>query len=320
MESLLDGLVVREQSGFYWVEVPDDKTYRCRLRGKLMEDAQSSDIAAIGDQVRIQVTQAEDQDDVGTIVEVKERHSALSRAVRTTGNRGAGAPEREQVIIANATQALFVFAAAHPHPNLKMLDRFLVTGEASGIEDLYIVINKIDLVPREIIEHRLKPYIDTGYPILFTSAKQKIGIEDILNVLRGKLSVFTGPSGVGKTSLLNVIQPDLGRQVKEVSQARKEGMHTTRDSALVRLESGGYLADTPGIRQLSIWDVEPDELDAYWPEIAPLVPACKFRNCSHRNEPGCAVREAAENGTISKIRYNHFVEMREELEEAFAVY
>lgn len=322
MQPLLSGMIVREQSGFFWVEVPeeDHKIYQTRLRGKLMEDAQSADIAAIGDRVQIQVSQNEDLDNIGTIIEVEPRRNVLSRAVRTTGNRGAGAPERQQVIVANADQALFVFAAAHPNPNLRMLDRFLIAGEASGIEQLTIVVNKTDLVPPEITEHRFSDYIAMGYNILCTSAKTGTGVDTLQAMLRGKLSVFTGPSGVGKTSLLNAIQPELGRAVKAVSQMRKEGVHTTRDSALVKLHPGSYIADTPGIRNLSIWDVEPAELDGYFRDIAPFVPDCKFSDCTHHDEPGCAVRRAVRDGKISKRRYKHYRVLREELEGSLAVY
>ncbi|MEO1442028.1 MAG: ribosome small subunit-dependent GTPase A, partial [Chloroflexota bacterium] len=225
-----------------------------------------------------------------------------------------------QVLMANADQALFVFAATHPNPNLRMLDRFLITGEASGIDDLYIVVNKIDLVPQDIIENRFADYNAMGYPVLMTSAKDSLGIEPLQEVLAGKISVFTGPSGVGKTSLLNTIQPDLGRTVKEVSQMRKEGVHTTRDSALIKMEQGGYIADTPGIRNLSIWDVQATELDGYFRDMAPYVPDCKFSNCSHRNEPGCAVMRAVMDGHISKRRYKHYLILREELDAALAVY
>ncbi|MEL6272279.1 MAG: ribosome small subunit-dependent GTPase A [Chloroflexota bacterium] len=322
MSNQLNGLVVREQSGFYWVEVPEEngKIYQTRLRGKLTEEAQSADIAAIGDRVSIQVSENEDLDNIGTIIHVEGRKNVLSRAVRTTGNRGAGAPERQQVLMANADQALFVFAATHPNPNLRMLDRFLITGEASGIDDLYIVVNKIDLVPQDIIENRFADYNAMGYPVLMTSAKDSLGIEPLQEVLAGKISVFTGPSGVGKTSLLNTIQPDLGRTVKEVSQMRKEGVHTTRDSALIKMEQGGYIADTPGIRNLSIWDVQATELDGYFRDMAPYVPDCKFSNCSHRNEPGCAVMRAVMDGHISKRRYKHYLILREELDAALAVY
>jgi ribosome biogenesis GTPase / thiamine phosphate phosphatase len=317
LTELLDGLVIKEQSGFFWVTVEDGTTYTCRLRGRLMEEAQSSDIAAIGDRVKISVL----EDGSGMVESVAERVSALSRAARTEGNRGAGQAEREHVIIANADQALFVFAAAQPSPSLKMLDRFLVAGEKSEIEKLVIVINKIDLLKdREQIETSFLPYAEMGYQVLYTSALQREGIEPLRDLLADKISVFTGPSGVGKTSLLNAVQPGLGRVVKEVSQRRKEGLHTTRDSELVKLDVGGYLADTPGMRSLTVWDVEPDELDAYFIDVAPYVSRCRFGDCTHHNEPKCAVRQAVDEGKISKARYQSYLQLRDELEEAFVVY
>ncbi len=320
LPTTLHGMIVREQSGFYWVEVPDqdNKIYQTRLRGKLMEQAQSSDIAAIGDRVTLQVSENEDLDNIGTITEVAPRQSVFSRAVRTSGLRGAGNREREQVLIANADQALFVFAATKPRPDLRILDRFLIVGEASHIENLYIVVNKIDLVPVEILNNHFKPYIDMGYQMLYTSAKNDIGVDQVRDLLHNKISVFTGPSGVGKTSLLNHIQPGLGRAVKQVSQSSGEGMHTTRDSALVKLEQGGYLADTPGIRNLNIWNMEPEELDGYMPDIAAHVPRCRFNNCTHHNEPGCAVRQAVVDGKIAKRRYKHYLVLRGELTDALA--
>lgn len=312
----LDGLVVSDQSGFFGVELADQKIVTCRLRGRLLEEAQSSDIAAIGDRVKIQIL----EDGSGSIEEVLPRTSALSRAMRTEGKRGAGDSEREQVIIANADQALFVFAAAQPSPNLKMLDRFLVTGEKSTIQKLVIVVNKMDLEDNSVTHARFAPYEKMGYRVLYTSARDQLGVDELQNILKDHLSVFTGPSGVGKTSLLNLMQPGLGRKVKEVSQRRSEGMHTTRDSVLIKLPMGGYLADTPGMRSLMLWDVEPEELDGYYLDIAPYVQKCKFNDCSHVNEIGCAVREAVDHGDIAKSRYQSYLQLREELEEAFAVY
>lgn len=315
MSQLLDGLVVREQSGFFWVEVADGTVYTCRLRGRLLEEARSTDIAAIGDRVQIEVL----PDGSGAIESVAERVSAFSRAARTEGIRGAGAPEREHVIVANADQALFVFAAARPDPSLKNLDRFLVAGEKSGIDRLVIVVNKNDLADLAQTHQRFAPYEKMGYTVLYTSALDGTGVDALRDLLRGRISVFSGPSGVGKTSLLNAVQPGLGRAVKAVSASRDEGMHTTRDSALIRLDIGGYVADTPGLRTLSFWDIEPEELDAYLPDIAPYVEQCRFGNCAHLDEPGCAVRQAVERGEIAPSRYRSYLAFREELEAAYAL-
>jgi ribosome biogenesis GTPase len=317
----LAGLVVKEQSGFYWVEAEDGTITICQLRGRLKEEAQASDIAAIGDSVTFSRVEEDGvADERGVIEEVAERSSVLSRAVRTTGKRGAGQAEREHVLIANADQAFFVFAASQPTPNLRMLDRMLVAGERSEIEDLIIIINKIDLEDLSTIDRVVKPYQDMGYRVLYTSAVENVGIDEVRDRLAGKISVFTGPSGVGKTSLLNQIQPGLGRSVKAISEFSQEGMHTTRDSALIKLENGGYLADTPGIRNIQVWDVEPDELDGYFRDIAQYVEHCKFSNCTHTNEPGCAVRAAIKAGEISKTRYENYLHLRDDLKETYIVY
>jgi ribosome biogenesis GTPase len=310
----LAGLVIKEQSGFFWVEAQDGRVYTCRLRGRLLEEARSSDVAAIGDRVHIQVI----DEATGAIESVDPRVSALSRAARTEGNRGAGAAEREHVIIANADQAFFVFAAAQPTPSLRMVDRFLIAGEKAGIEKPIIVVNKVDLEGAQPTIARFDLYRQLGYTVLHTSALRCEGIDALRELLKDRISVFTGPSGVGKSSLLNVLQPGLGRVVNDISEARMEGMHTTRDSELVKLAFGGYLADTPGIRTLNIWDVEPEELDGYFVEIAPLVPKCRFADCEHRSEPGCAVRAALAQGSISHSRYQSYLSLRTELEDALA--
>lgn len=321
LDKLLTGLVVKEQSGFYWVESSDGNTYMCQLRGRLKEEAKSSDIAAIGDWVTISLRKEEGTDVLmGVIEEVAERKSVLSRAVRTTGKRGAGQAEREHVIIANADRALFVFAATQPAPNLKMLDRFLVAGEKSEIAELIIVVNKIDLEDPSSITATFLPYERMNYRILLTSALDGTGIEDLRTILQDGISVFTGPSGVGKTSLLNHIQPGLARSVKSVGKVSEEGVHTTRDSALIQLEDGGYLADTPGIRSITVWDVEPDELDAYFIDIEPFIEDCKFGNCTHINEPKCAVIAAVQDGYIAEQRYKNYLNLRAELRETYIIY
>jgi ribosome biogenesis GTPase len=319
----VQGLVVSEQSGFFRVETEDNQSFVCTLRGRLKEDASSSDLAAIGD--RVLFTPIEDEDGVdvrsGVIDTVLPRESVLSRAVRTTGKRGTNQAEREQVLIANATQAFFVQAAHQPGPNFRMLDRMLVAGESSTIPRLCIVVNKIDLPPdRSEIEAAFAPYQRMGYDVIFTSAAENIGIEDVRAQLQGKISLFTGPSGVGKTSLLNRIQPGLGRAVKEISQYHEHGIHTTRDSVLVRLAEGGYLADTPGIRTMTVWDVEPDELEGYFRDIGPVSGSCRFHDCTHTNEPGCAVLAGVKSGAISRTRYENFIHLRDELRETYIAY
>ena len=321
MSAAQAGLIVKEQSGFYWVEASDGNTYMCELRGKLKEAAQSSDIAAIGDRVSITLRRDEGTGVLTGVVEsLSPRKSALSRAVRTTGKRGAGKAEREQVIIANADRALFVVAAAQPPPDVKMLDRLLVVGEKSRIRELCIVVNKIDLPAAGTSQRLFAPYENMGYRILRASALRGDGIAELRTLLDEGISVFTGPSGVGKTSLLNRIQPGLGRQVKSVGRSSAEGVHTTRDSALIRLDSGAYLADTPGIRSIKVWDIEPDELDAYFIDIKPYVLDCKFSNCTHSAEPNCGVRKAVGAGKIDRRRYRHFLELCDELRETYIIY
>ncbi len=316
----LDGLVVKEQSGFFWVEVADGRVYMCRLRGRLMEEAQSSDIAAIGDRVQISVVENDESGDKGVIEAVEERHSVLSRSARTVGNRGAGDAEREHVIVSNADAIFLVFAAAQPAPKTQLLDRLLVAGEISDVDEIVIVVNKIDLEDRATIENTFDPYIKMGYSVLYTSAKEGQGIDALRDLLRGKISAMTGPSGVGKTSLLNQLQPDLGRQVKQVSNYHQEGVHTTRDSVLIKLDAeiygaNTYLADTPGMRNINIYDVEPEELDGYFRDLAPYVEHCQFRNCRHtKTDRNCAVREATQKGEIAVARYQSFIKLRRELE------
>jgi ribosome biogenesis GTPase len=308
----LNGLVIRTQSGFFTVETPNGPVV-CQLRGRLKEEYKETDLVAIGDRVTIKML----PDDTGVIVEVETRQRVLSR-VAPSSAVGTSA-EREQVIIANPDQVVFVFAAAHPSPHVRMLDRFLVAAEKAHIPEICVCVNKIDLVPNTVGDVRalFQPYTDIGYPVLYVSAVTGEGIEALRTRLKGHISVFTGSSGVGKTSLLNVIEPDLGRRVSAISQATTKGRHTTRYSELVPLSDGGYIADTPGIRAISPWDVEPAELDGYFIEIAPHVANCKFQDCTHTHEPGCGVLQALKQGAISHARYDSYLRLREALEEEY---
>jgi len=307
--------VIRTQSGFFTVQT-DQGIYVAQLRGKLKEDYKETDLVALGDRVKIEPLPIEADQVNAVIVEVAPRQRVLSR-VAPSSAVGTSA-EREQVIIANPDQAIFVFAAAHPAPHTRMLDRFLVAAEKAEIPEIRICVNKVDLVAdRAEVLNKFGVYERIGYPLLLVSAKTGEGLDALREALAGKISVFTGPSGVGKTSLLNAIEPDLGRRVSEVSRATTKGRHTTRYSELVPLASGGYIADTPGIRSISPWDVEPDELDGYYIEIAPHVAGCRFQDCTHAHEPGCAVRAAVARGEISPERYDSYLRLRDELEEQY---
>jgi ribosome biogenesis GTPase / thiamine phosphate phosphatase len=296
-EHSLEGLIIKAQSGFFTVETGQGFVV-CHLRGKLKQGRATGDIAAIGDKVRIKVL----ADGSGMIEEVEERKRAIVRL----DPRPQG--DYQQVLLANADQAVFVFACAHPNPRLRMLDRFLVIAEKQNIPAI-IVANKIDLVedPKEIFGL----YETIGYHVLYTSTKTGAGIEELKSILVGKISAFAGPSGAGKSSLLNTMQPGLGLTVKEISKAMDKGKHTTVTRQLFPLEGVGYIADTPGWKSLALWDTEPEELDAYFPELRDLVPHCQFSDCTHSHEPGCAVRRALEEGKIHPERYESYLRLRE---------
>jgi ribosome biogenesis GTPase len=289
-------LIIKAQSGFFTVETGEGFVV-CQLRGKLKKGRAMGDIAAIGDRVHITLL----HDGSGAIEEVEERQRAIVRLdPRPQGNY-------QQVLLANPDQAVFIFACAHPKPRLRMLDRFLVIAEKQKIPAV-IVANKIDLVedPREIFGM----YEAIGYRVLYTSTKTRAGVDELEAILTGKISAFAGPSGVGKSSLLNVMQPGLGLAVNEISRAVNKGKHTTVTRQLFPLEGGGYVADTPGWKSLALWDTEPEELDAYFPELRELVQHCQFSDCTHSHEPDCAVRRALEQGQIHPERYESYQKLR----------
>ncbi len=291
------GLIVKAQSGFFTVKTGEGSIV-CQLRGKLKQGKAIGDIAALGDNVRITIL----DDGSGVIEEVEERKQTITRL----DPRPQG--EYQQVLLANADQAVFVFACAHPNPKLKMLDRFLVIAEKQKIPAV-VVANKIDLVenPKGIFGL----YETIGYRVLYTSAKNGNGLEELRNILAQRISAFAGPSGAGKSSLLNALQPGLGLAVNEVSTAINKGKHTTVSRELFALEGGGYVADTPGWKSLGLWDTTPEEMDAYFPELRTLVQDCQFSDCTHIHEPGCAVRAAVQNGRVFKQRYESYLRLRE---------
>jgi ribosome biogenesis GTPase len=264
------------------------------------------DPVAIGDRVRY----VEAGEERGMIVEVLPRESKLSRPAPVPGQRVF-----EQVIVANADMILSVFAVASPAPKWGLLDRYLVSAEAAEIPAL-IVINKLDLAWKNPgFGEEIEIYRRIGYPVLLVSAVTGEGIEKLKQALQGKQSVMVGKSGVGKTSLLNAIQPGLGLRVKAVSTGELgKGRHTTTHLEMFELEFGGSLVDTPGIREFGLWDIQADELAYLFPEMAEYVGRCRFGlSCRHDQEPGCAIRKAVMAEAISPYRYQSYMRLREEL-------
>lgn len=295
-ETTQRGLIVKAQSGFFTVETGKSLVV-CQLRGKLKHGRATGDIAALGDWVEISVL----ADGSGVVENVQERKQALVRL----DPRPQG--EYQQVLLANADQAVFVFACAHPSPKLKMLDRFLVIAEKQKIPAI-IIANKTDLV--EDAKEIFGLYAEIGYRVIYASANTNQGVDELREALVEKISAFAGPSGVGKSSLLNAIQPGLGLAVNEISSAMNKGKHTTVTRQMFRLDGGGYVADTPGWKSLALWDTAPEEIDAYFPELAPLVAHCQFSDCTHTHEPACAVQAALKDGKIRPERYESFIRLR----------
>ncbi len=292
------GLIIRSQSGFYAVETSTG-IFTCRLRGRLKKQKRLGDIVAVGD--RVEITPLPDGE--GIVESVEPRSRLLSRLAPTP--RG----QYQQIIIANPDQAVFVYACARPEFRPGMLDRLLVVAERQRIPVL-IVANKVDLVGLPTAEGLFSHYLPLGYKLIYASAKSGMGIGELKGNLLGKLSVFAGPSGAGKSSLLNAIQPGLGLAVRAVSQATAKGRHTTVVRELFPIAGDGYIADTPGLKAMALWDILPEELDGYFPELRSLVDRCQFSDCTHTHEPGCAILAAVERGEIHPERYASYAKMR----------
>lgn len=295
------GLVIKAQSGFFTVQT-DIGLVVAQLRGRLTKERLETDVIALGDKVQVEVL----PDGKASIEVIEERERVLSRQ--------APGREIEQVLVANPDQAIIVFACADPDPNFRLLDRFLVMTEREEIP-AQIVANKLDLVSPRSARAEFGEYKKIGYPVHYTSALTGKGVSKLRKALAGKLSVLAGPSGAGKSTLLNAIQRGLGLRTQEVSEATGKGVHTTVVPELLALDVGGYVADTPGLKALALWDIEPEELDAYFIEMRDLVAECEFSDCMHIHEPGCAVIEAVERGDISPERYDSYLRIRSGEEE-----
>ena len=301
------GVVLRSQSGFFWVQTAD-AVLRCRLRGRLKKDRQRSDLAVIGDRVEVEPISP----DEGAITYVHPRQSRFSR--QQPGPRGQW---REDVLIANLDQVVIVMACANPDWNARMLDRFLMIAEHNQIAAL-IVANKTDLLAPAQVAALVQPYAQIDYPVFATSTHTGAGIASLRERLAGRVSVFTGMSGVGKSSLLNALQPGLQLATGAVSATLNKGRHTTVVAELHPLSDlgGGYVADTPGIRELAAWRIPDADVAWCFREMRPFLGQCEFNNCLHTHEPNCAIQAAVATGEISPARYESYVRILEKQERS----
>ena len=312
------GVVLSGSGGNWRVRVDDDASLvDASLRGRLKRESPSDpprrDTAAdrlklaVGDLVLVE---PDVRGGAWAIREILPRRSRLAR-------RAPGGAYGERIVAANVDQVVIVFAAAKPEPHVRMLDRFLVIAEANELA-ARIIVNKIDLVTERDAHERFGAYERAGYPIHFTSTKRGDGLAAVRAMLDGRVSVFTGPSGVGKSSLLNALFPGLALRVGEISASVNKGRHTTVGATMIPLpdESGGYVVDTPGLREVGMWALSAEHLDRCFPELRPFVVHCRFADCTHTVEPACAVKDAIARGEVSAERFASYLKLRDELEAA----
>jgi ribosome biogenesis GTPase len=318
----LEGVVASGTGGVWRVMTDDGGEHEAVMRGRLkkVDSGRRSDGSmrrdtvaasaatlklAVGDRVLLEREQSEH---AWAIADIRPRTSRLAR-------RSPGGGKGERVIVANVDQVIVMFAAARPEPHPRMLDRFLVIAGANDLA-ARIIINKVELVGEAEAHRRFAPYERAGYTVHYTSVKQQQGLSEVADALTGRTSVITGPSGVGKSSLLNALFPGLGLRVSEISASVNKGRHTTVGAFLHRLPGpeGGAVLDTPGLREIGLWEFPIEELDACYPELRGLREECRFADCAHTVEPGCAVRQAVQDGAVSQTRYDSYLKLRTEIE------
>jgi ribosome biogenesis GTPase len=298
-----NGVVTKKLTNAYFIQAGEN-SLTCTLSTRLKK-ASSTDPVAIGDFVR--------WNEAGQITEVLPRINQLSRRAAAPM---PGSFAHEQIIAANVDQVIPVFAAANPKPAWHLLDRYLVSAESAEIPAL-VIITKMDLVDGKPESAEIKAiaaeYRAIGYEVILTSAATGLGLDELQAALNDRLSIFVGKSGVGKSSLLNAIEPGLGLKVRATNEVTGKGRHTTTHLEMFHLQSGGAIIDTPGIREFGLWDVEQDDLALFFPEMRPFVGTCKFGlDCGHDQEPGCSIRRAVNSGEISPYRYQSYLKLKAE--------
>lgn len=288
----MQGKIVKGISGFYYVHVVESGIYECKAKGIFRQQKMKP---LVGDDVEIDIISEEKK--TGNVAAILPRKNALIRPA-----------------VANVDQALLIFAAASPNPNFNLLDRFLVM---MGRQDVPVILcfNKCDLITEEHQQEIASIYEASGCKILFVSAKKELGLKELQKILEGKTTTVAGPSGVGKSSLINLLAPEACMETGEISKKIERGRHTTRHAELIQLKGDGYIMDTPGFSSLYLPEMEKDELQDCYPEFAAFEPYCRFQGCSHISEPDCGVKEALSEGKIHPVRYENYCQLYGELKD-----
>lgn len=305
--------MVRAHGRFFWVKA-DERLLQCVVRESLKTRAEARlSPVVVGDYVDLEpIIDLDSRADLDSrkphavIVDVHPRRTKFSRPKR-------GREELEQIVAANIEQMLILTSVAQPQFKAGIIDRFLICADKGGLSPV-VVMNKIDLEHDLDLDRLSSIYRSIDVPFFTTSATEKIAIEEVISFLSNKISIVVGQSGVGKSSLLNVIEKGLNLKVAEISEATQKGVHTTTSVQMYPLSFGGYVVDTPGLRYLGLWDLEMDDLWRHFPEIESRAQDCRFRNCRHIAEPDCAVKAAVENGDVFAERYESYLKIFEELQ------
>lgn len=288
----MQGKIIKGIGGFYYIHIPEKGIYECKAKGLFRKMGMKP---LVGDNVEIEVLSEKEK--TGNLVSILPRKNALIRPA-----------------VSNVDQAMVIFSIVKPEPNLHLINSFLVMMETMQVPCL-LCFNKEDLASEERIEKIKNSFKETGYPIYFVSAKEETGIDEIKKLLTGKTTTVAGPSGVGKSSLINNLQEQVSMETGAISNKIERGRHTTRHSELIALEQGGYVMDTPGFSSLSVDFIQKEELQNYFPEFSSYEPECKFQGCAHIHEPECGVKKALAEGKISQERYDDYVMFYEQCKD-----
>ena len=298
----MKGLVIRSTGSWYSVQTPDNKVFECKLKGRFkIKGIRTTNPIAVGDRVEFDW---KDDKKIGLIHTISDRKNYIIR-------KSVNLSKKSHIIASNIDQAIVVVTLASPRTSTGFIDRFLITTEAYHIPAI-IVINKVDLYDNELNvakEELINIYSKVGYPCIEVSATKGTNLEELKINMKGKTSLFSGHSGVGKSALVNALDPNKDIRVGEISEAHAKGTHTTTYAEMHELEFGAFIIDSPGIKEFGLIDFEKQELSHYFPEMRDVLQDCKFNNCSHEHEPECAIIEAVRNGEIAFSRYENYIKI-----------